>query len=102
MTQSGKPFSASVVIAVCRPSWKRAPVRPTALRIEHQGVRHDVIGFVEAVVRLHPVASFEMLSVGDPSGDIADTARQCAGANGLAKCASAQAALWLPSPVPAN
>ena len=36
------PFSASVVIAVSRPSWRRMPVRPAALRTERQAVRHDI------------------------------------------------------------
>jgi hypothetical protein len=46
MTQSGKPFSASVVMALCRPSWNLTPGNPAALRIDRQAVRHDAIGFV--------------------------------------------------------
>ena len=52
--QSGRPFSASLVRAVWRPSWNRMWDSPEAVRSDCQAVRHEVIGRVGSSCLLRP------------------------------------------------
>jgi hypothetical protein len=54
ITQSGSPFSASVVIAVCRPSWNRTEGSPAAFRTDRHADRQEVMCFEGSSRLLRP------------------------------------------------